>query len=313
MTQALLIYNPTAGRFPFQPFAERAAKVLRSEGWDIELARTHDEEHLRQVVVQAANENMDAVFIAGGDGTLNRALGGLLGSQTALAVLPAGTANVWAQELGLPTLGWGNMMALEESARRLAHGEFHDVDIGICNGTPFLLWASVGLDARVVHQIEPRKRLEKYFAIPQYAATTVWQAHSWEGMDLHITAEDETIQGQYMLAVVTNIHLYAGGLANLSPEARLDDGEMDLWLFSGETLTAAIRHMLTLWSGEHVNSDLIRRISFQQLRIASDAPMYVQVDGEPLMEIEQIDIKVKPQALRVLVPRDRPQQLFTKV
>jgi len=177
---------------------------------------------------------------------------------------------------------------------------------------PFLLWASVGLDAYVINHIEPRKRWEKYFAVPQYAANAVWQAHSWEGMHLHIMADDEIIQGQYLLAVVTNIHLYAGGLANLSPEARLDDGEMDLWLFSGETLVEAIRHMLALWSGEHVKSDKVRRISFKNLNIVPDVPMHVQVDGEPLQKAAQVDIKVMPQALRVLVPRDTPQQLFTK-
>ena len=312
MPQALLIYNPTAGRFPFEPFAERAAKVLRSEGWDIELTRTHSREHLTLVTRQAANQNMDAVFIAGGDGSINQAVAGLLGSQTALAVLPAGTANVWAQELGLPVLHWGNLMALEESARRLARGDIHATDIGICADTPFLLWTSVGLDAYVIHQIEPRKRWEKYFAVPQYAANTVLRARSWEGMNLQITVEDETIHGQYLLAVVTNIHLYAGGLANLSPEARLDDGKMDLWLFSGDTLGEAIRHMLALWAGEHVKSDKVRRISFQNLSIVSDNTMYIQVDGEPLKEAEQVNIEVKCQALRVLVPRNTPQQLFNK-
>ncbi|MBS1249847.1 MAG: Diacylglycerol kinase [Chloroflexi bacterium] len=311
MAQALLIYNPTAGRFPLQPFVERAAKVLRSQGWDIELARTNDSQHLEQVVAQAVKENMEVVFIAGGDGTLNHAIKGLAGSQTALAVLPAGTANVWAKELGLPTLGWGNLIALEETARRLAEGKIHEVDLGICGHTPFLLWASIGLDASVVHQVEPRKRWEKHFAFPQYAATAVKQARSWKGMNLNIIVDDEHVRGNFMLAVVTNIHLYAGGLANLSPEARLDDGTMDLWLFSGESLTAALRHMLALWTGEHVGSDMTRRISFQNLCVDSDLPVYAQVDGEPLPAIEKIDIHVKPKALRVLVPPDTPQQLFT--
>jgi len=167
---------------------------------------------------------MDAVFIAGGDGTINRAISGLIGSQTALAVLPTGTANVWAKELGLPVLTWGNWLAFDESARRLVDGVIRVVDVGFCANTPFLLWASVGLDACVVHQLEPRKRWEKYFAVPKYAAVTVREAYSWPGMDLRIKIENETIHGQYLLAVVTNIHLYAGGLAELSPEARIDDG-----------------------------------------------------------------------------------------
>jgi len=311
MPQALLIYNPTAGRFPFHPFAERVANILRSGGWSIELAQTHDGEHISHLTQQAADEKMDAVFIAGGDGTINRAISGLIGSQTALAVLPTGTANVWAKELGLPVLTWGNWLAFDESARRLVDGVIRVVDVGFCANTPFLLWASVGLDACVVHQLEPRKRWEKYFAVPKYAAVTVREAYSWPGMDLRIKIENETIHGQYLLAVVTNIHLYAGGLAELSPEARIDDGKMDLWLFSGETLTEAVHHMLALWSGEHVNSDQIRRIPFQNLTLISDTSMYVQVDGEPSKEAKQIDIYVKPKALRVLIPRDIPRKLFS--
>ncbi|MEA2008105.1 MAG: diacylglycerol kinase family protein, partial [Chloroflexota bacterium] len=270
-------------------------------------------EQIGHLTQQAADEKMDAVFVAGGDGTVNRAVSGLIGSQTALAVLPTGTANVWAKELGLPVLNWGNWLALEESARRLVNGVTRVVDVGLCAGTPFLLWASVGLDARVVHQLEPRKRWEKYFAVPKYAAATVREAYSWPGMELYIKVENETIHGQYLLAVVTNIHLYAGGLAELSPEARMDDGKMDLWLFSGDTLAAAVHHMLALWAGEHINSDQTRRIPFQNLRLVSDTPMYVQVDGEPSEGSEQIDICVKSNALRILIPQNTPQQLFSEI
>ena len=310
MPQAYLVFNPTAGRFPLKPFVERAANVLRSSSWNIELVRASDVEHLRSTARRAADEGMDAVFIAGGDGSLNHVISGLVGSQTALAVLPAGTANVWAKELGLPTLGWGNITALEASAQLLAQGEFYNIDIGVYSDRPFLLWASIGLDAEVIRQLEPRKRWEKHFAVPQYAATTVWQASSWKGMDLHVDNGQEIIQGRYMLAVVTNIHLYAGGLANLSPEARINDGKMDLWLFSGENLTGAIRHILALLAGEHVDSKWTRCISFQELKIKSAPPVYVQLDGEPIEEVEEIHIHVEPKALRILVPKDIPQQLF---
>ena len=310
MSQALLIYNPTAGRFPFQPFAERVAKILRSGGWDIELAQTQNGDHITHLAQQAVDEKMEAVFVAGGDGSINSAIPSLVGSETALAVLPSGTANVWAKELGLPVLNWSNLLALEECARRLANGVTHVVDVGFCAGTPFLLWASVGLDARIVHQLEPRKRWEKHFAVPKYAATTVREAYAWPGMNLKVKVEDETIHGRYLLAVVTNIHLYAGGFAELSPEACIDDGKMDLWLFSGETVSEALRHILALWAGEHVHSDKIRRISFQSLSLEADDFMYVQIDGEPLEEVKKIDVCVKPKSLRILIPHNIPRQLF---
>ncbi|MFU8770857.1 MAG: diacylglycerol/lipid kinase family protein, partial [Anaerolineales bacterium] len=100
MRRALLIFNPTAGRFPSWLLAERAARILKNHGWEVEIERTIDGDHITSLAKQAVQGNMEALFVVGGDGSLNRALPPLIGSQTALAHLPAGTANVWAQEIG---------------------------------------------------------------------------------------------------------------------------------------------------------------------------------------------------------------------
>src|SRR4030065_904512 len=189
MRNADMIYNPSAGRFPSGILAERAANVLRANGWNISLIRTESSEHVTQLARRAAEEGKEALFVVGGDGTINLALRGLVGSKTALGVLPGGTANVLAQELGLPGLTWTRWMALEESARRLAEARIREVDIGQCGNTPFLMWAGVGLDAFAVHHIEPRPRGEKLFANMAYAASTAWQASLWHGTNLQLTAD----------------------------------------------------------------------------------------------------------------------------
>lgn len=254
MKRAILAYNPTAGRFPSRLLAERAARVLQENGWAIHLEQTQSSEHISQMARQAAEAGLEAFFMAGGDGSLNYAVRGLRGSETALGVLPSGTANVWAQELGLPGLTWTRWLALEESARRLAAGKCLSIDLGCCNGRPFLMWAGVGLDAFVVHRLEPRQRWEKHFAVVQYAATMVWHASYWRGMNLMVEVDGKKISGHFLLAVVNNVHLYAGGLANLSPDARLDDGVMDLWLFHGETLGDTVQRAWDLLAGKHGQS-----------------------------------------------------------
>ena len=112
MKTALLVFNPTAGRFPSRMLTERAADVLRSYDWEIDLYQTTGGPHITALAQQAAEQGKDAFFIAGGDGSINFAVQGLMESQTALGVLPAGTANVWARELGLPGLTWTRLMAL---------------------------------------------------------------------------------------------------------------------------------------------------------------------------------------------------------
>src|SRR4030043_2007944 len=130
MRTADMIYNPGAGRFPSGILAERAANVLRANGWNISLIRTESSEHVTQLARRAAEAGKDAIFVGGGDGTINLAVRGLVGSSTALGVLPAGIANVLAQELGLPGMRWHRLMALEESARMLAGATIREGAIG---------------------------------------------------------------------------------------------------------------------------------------------------------------------------------------
>ncbi|MCD6400847.1 MAG: hypothetical protein J7L73_02855, partial [Anaerolineales bacterium] len=284
--------------------------VLKENGWKIELIKTSGGPNITNLAKQAVQMKVDTLFIAGGDGSIGYAVAGLAGSNTALAVLPAGTANVWAQELGLPGLSWTNLTALEETARILSRGVVKNVDVGICNGFPFLLWAGIGLDALIVHHIEPRSRLEKHFAIAQYAAQAVRSASFWRGMNLKIVADGEQISGRYVVAITSNIHLYAGGIAKISPGACLNDGEMDLWLFAGDTIQETIKHVWNLLSGKHVNSQDVRKVSFRELCLEADSQLYLQHDGEPMDVEHKVEIFVKPEALRVLIPSEAPRILF---
>lgn len=308
----MIIYNPMAGRFPSRLLVEQAAKVLESKGWQITIQRTHGSKDIQTLTGKAVEENLDAVFIAGGDGSINQSVARLLGSDTALGVLPAGTANVWAQEIGLPILTWTQWSALEKSAKLLAEGRIRTVDVGLCMGTPFLLWAGVGLDAFVVNHIEPRTRWEKNFAIPQYAANAAWFARKWKGMELKIIVEDEVIEGTYVLAVVTNVRLYAGGMAEISPGARINDGHMDLWLFSGKTLAETLEHMWMVYSGQHFDSKKVRQLSCREVEFQSESSLYLQVDGEPLPETDTARITMRPSALRVMTPSELPHPLFAE-
>ena len=106
MRKALVIYNPAAGRFPVKPFIKSVEKELAGSGWEVESAATQNGDHAVQLARAAAGDGCTAVFAVGGDGTVGQVASGLLGSETALGVLPAGTSNVWAQELGLPSFTW---------------------------------------------------------------------------------------------------------------------------------------------------------------------------------------------------------------
>ena len=310
MPRCLLAYNPAAGRYPSRRLTESAAAVLREYGWQTRIEPTHSGEHITELALQAAAETLEAFFVVGGDGSINYAVAGLVDTDTALGILPAGTSNVFAQLQGLPSLGWTRWKALENSAHRLASGEIHLIDVGICNERPFLLWSGTGLDGFVVNRIEPRRRWEKNFAIIFYALSVIWHAAFWRGEELFVEADGEQINGCFLLSIVSNVHLYAGGLAKLSPDARLDDGILDLWLFEGDNLGDTIRLAWELWTGKHTQSQRVHHIPFRSLHMVSESGFFIELDGEPVISEGSVSIFVRPSALKVLIPEVTPYPLF---
>ncbi len=309
MRKGLLLYNPAAGRYPVRRSVRSIVLPLKEAGWNIDIAETLSGTHATQTAHQAASEKYDAVFAIGGDGTVGQVASGLVNTETALAVLPAGTTNVWAIEQGQKPFSWFNPWALRDNAKLLANVEPQYVDVGVCNERPFLLWAGVGLDAQTIHKIEPRHRFFKHISVPHFFATTVWEATFWHGLDLRIYTDGNLVEGHYLVAVATNIRHYAGGMSVLSPNALLDDNEMDLWLLSGNNVADALRHFFELTSGRHLNSEYARRLPFHTARVEADAPFAIQVDGDPMLGGHRTDITIQHRALKVLMPEKALQLL----
>ena len=311
MTDVLLIYNPAAGKFSVKPFIPGVVRTLSEKGWKVHVAETLNGRHTTQLAKQAALDHYFAAFAIGGDGTVGQVASGLIDSETALGVLPAGTANVWARELGLSTFEWHRWNSLRENSRILADSTINKIDVGLCNQLPFIMWTGIGLDALAVYKLEPRKRFYKYLAVPQYMAATIQTASFWHGMNLDVWADGDKVEGHYLLAVASNIRHYMGGMAKLSPNASIDDGVMELWLLSGSNLADTFRHFFDLVSGRHIKSEYARCVPFKHLRIKSDIPFSVQMDGEPALAGNQVEINVNHQSLRILLPPQAEKYLST--
>jgi len=302
MKDVLLIYNPAAGRISVRPFIQGIVRTLSANDWRVQVAETLNGRHTTQLARQAGIENYYAAFAIGGDGTVGQVANGLIGCNTALGVLPAGTANVWARELGLPTFTWFRWMSLRENADLLSRSRICNIDVGLCNDQPFIMWTGIGLDAMTVNKLEPRKRFYKYLSVPQYMAATIYTASFWHGMNLNVWADDQKVEGHYLLAIASNIRHYMGGLSEISPQASIDDGKMELWLLSGSNLADTFRHFFDLVSGKHITSEYARCILFQKLHIESETAFSIQMDGEPMLAGNDLEIKILPRSLRVLLP-----------
>ena len=310
----MIIYNPNAGKFANEIVSHQAGEFLGALGWDVEVVASTSGPHLTELSRQAAAEKLDAVILSGGDGSIGNAVNGLVGSETALGVLPTGTANVWAQEIGLPKLTLRNKsVVLQEICQALAKSSPKKIDVGVCNHTSFLLWTGIGLDAMIVQESESKRaRWKKKIVEFEYGYLVLKNIFSYAGVDYQILIDDasQPIEGRYLMAIASNIRLYAGGHATISPNARLDDGKMDLWLFPQNHWRQSFGYIQRVIKGVHEQDDNIQRIGFRKLRIQSNQAPHIHIDGDPFETQPTIEINVKKQALNVLIPPNAPEHLI---
>lgn len=190
--RATIIHNPRAGRLNVTHMLPSVCTALDEYGWRVKICtvgagRGNDPTALTRI---ACDEGADAVFVAGGDGSAGAAASVLSGTSVALGILPCGTGNVWARGLGLaaPTYPWSK--ALVQAGVRQATGGVKNMDLGICNGHVFLLWAGIGLDGYIVHGIEPRGRAARLFGRWYYIVRGVLLARRFRGASVRLRGEN---------------------------------------------------------------------------------------------------------------------------
>lgn len=308
--KAHLIHNPTAGPRDVRRALRSVRVLLERSGWDVELWLTEKPGDGVTLARAAAQAGCDVVIVAGGDGTVNEVVNGLVGAQTALAVLPVGTGNLWAKQLGIPTHTLTNPLRLRETAAQLSEGTIRPVDVGQVNGRYFLCWAGIGLDAQVTTTMEPRPRYTKRLGVLPYAIAAVLVARDFKGVRARVSLDGRVVRGSALLILVSNIQQYS--MLNVACEARMDDGLLDVFIFKGLGFSYAVSHLLKIVSQRHLGDPRIVHRQACHIKVLTEQTIPVQVDGDPI-GVTPVTIKVVPRALRVLVPPGAPSTLFTPV
>jgi diacylglycerol kinase (ATP) len=303
-----LIVNPTSGPWDVRRELPAVLNHLENHGWGTTLHHTERPGEATELAQQARDQGLDAVFVVGGDGTINEVINGLAESPTALGVLPGGTGNVWAKELGLPTRSPRHLLPLVDAVKTLVPGATRRIDLGRVNDRFFLQWTGLGLDAEVTYAMEPRTRRQRRLGALAYVVAGVTAAATMAGTRSRIWIDEELIYRRSILIVISNSQLY-GGRVRIAIDARLDDGFLDVDVFAGTGFGSAIRTALGVITGLHVHDPRHSCYQGSAIRIETDKPMAIHVDGEPL-GYTPLECKVVPRALTVLIPRDIRPDLF---
>jgi len=307
--KAHLIYNPVAGPRDARRTLDGACRYLRRRGWTVEPKETAKPGDAVALARQASVDDCDLVLVAGGDGTVNEVVNGLVGSHTALGVLPVGTGNVWAKQLNVSTYSIANPRRLQGAAQGVADGDIYLVDVGRVGDHHFLCWTGVGLDAQVTAEMEPRGRTTKRLGALAYVVALMQVARDFEGVRTRVSVDGKMIRGRTILVVVSNIRLYAG--LPLAREARLDDGLLDVYVFQGLGGLYAVRSFIRVLSNRSLQDARVIHRQARTIDVQTEVALCVHTDGDP-MGTTPISVEVVPRALRVVIPPGAPRGLFVQ-
>lgn len=274
---------------------------------EVTVATTNRRDHATKLARGAAATGTEVVAVLGGDGTLNEAANGLVGTDCALSVIPGGSTNVFARSIGLPNDPIEATAVLLES---LANNSIAPVGLGSANGRSFLFHAGIGFDAAVVEQVERRAGLKRYAGHPLfvYAAFATWIRHyERDRPRFAVHHEDGTVidDGYFGLCLNTNPYTYLGNRPfNVAPEATLDRA---LALVTLRTLSFATTMALVgsaLGSGKFLRSHPLvdYRHDLTRLRIVGYGPFPYQVDGDFMGKTNELEICHQPDAMNLVFP-----------
>ena len=289
------------------------ADLWQARGWRVTIQPTQAPGHATELAQHAAATGSQIVIAAGGDGTLGEVANGLAETNTAMAPLPVGTANSFARELNMPLPRLRGKHQLLQAAELLLDGRIHHMDLGYTtdsagNGRYWLLWSGAGADGYLVEHIEPRPKWSKKLGRLGYMLQGIALTIRYPTVEARIEIDGRPYEGHYLLALVSNCRLYAGGGLTISPQAKLDDGLFEVWLFQGKQILKMFQYGALMKVGwrEFTGMEMVHGRS---ITVNMTPTMPCQTDGE-LGGYTPITCTLKPGALRLLVPASAPDDLF---
>lgn len=291
MRRAALIYNPTAGRQRHEQELDALLKALKDGGFDVEPVPT-DGPGAATALARERTGRVEVVFAFGGDGTVREVAAGLLGTDTALGILPGGTVNLLAMALGLPS----DPVRAAAVQGRL---ETRLLDVGLAGerGHPFLMMVSAGLDASVLAGLDTRLKWRFGRTAIAWQGLQEWWRYPYPRFE--VVADGEPFEASFVS--VSNIPYYGGAVA-LAPGARPHDGRLDLVLFRGEGRLETAGFVLDLLRGAHARRKDFTVRHVREVELRSPAGAVAQIDGDVCEQRLPITVRIAPDPLRILSP-----------
>lgn len=293
--RTLIIINPSASRGRAVRAWSRVRDLVTSHGMAFTEVFSERPKHAWEIAGDAATQGYSTVVAAGGDGTVNEVINGLMqipqATRPALAVLPGGTGNDFARAIGTPKRAPLAIQALLNGARRR-------IDVGEVNGRYYAGISGVGFDAEAARQANAWPRWIGGTAL--YVAAILKMLVTYSPVEARITIDGRAQTLRMFLLAAANTKWYGGGML-MAPHAAIDDGRLGI-VYAGDLGKLETLMLLPkVYTGKHLQHPKVSHTTADEVVVESDVPLSIHADGETVGRVPARFRCVRA-AIEVLVP-----------
>ena len=285
------ILNPKSGNKPAD--VEQLKTQVLAHFTQADFCVTQGPKHATVLAQEAARQHYNVVVAMGGDGTINETAQGLVNTQTALGIIPRGSGNGFARELGL-------MGPLEKILFKLEHATIQPCDVGYANNELFLNLAGVGIEAAIAWQFMDHGKTGKRGMLPYFTLGTK-TFFNYKPNQLRVSVDDKMVVVSPLTLVFANNRQYGSNFV-IAPDAKINDGKLDMVQVHNVAklkLALAVPYFLR---GKKPPLDVTSYACVKRALIESDEEILYHIDGEPRKADHQLEITLAPHALNLWVP-----------
>ena len=284
----VVVYNPTSGR---SDALVEVRKALEARGMRARYVATSASDPGAGHARRAVEEGVSRVLVAGGDGTMRSCAEGLMGTGASMGLIPLGTGNVLARDLGIPS-------DIGDAVEVALNGEIRPIDVGLANGEAFVGISGLGLAARMIRDADSELKA----AIGPGAYLTSALRHLWRApFRVRLTlGSGERIERRATLVLVATAGEAPGGVKPF-PESRPGDGLLGALIVEARGLLDSMRALVAVLLGRR--HELVERHAARSVVVETRRPKAYELNGEYRRETTRIEYSIRARALLVVVPR----------
>ena len=289
----VFVFNPISGNRRLIPVLPIIERFINRDLYDFSIITTKHKGHATEIAQEYSAKKYDAVIAVGGDGTVNEIGRGLIGTNTALGIIPCGSGNGLARHLGIPMDPYKAVKWLDKSI-------FTDIDYGTINGNPFFCTCGVGFDAKVSDTFSKSGTR----GVLTYMESILKEIATYKDKLYKLNFDDSSETFECFIVTCANADQW-GNNAYIAPTASLQDGLMDVVVIHPFTPLDAPLLAFQLFNRQLDRNEKVTIRKCQRLTITREEDGPAHFDGDPIMLGKEIHIEMVPHGLKVLIPDKR--------